>query len=147
MKNHIINYNNDFYKDIILYLCYIDKKFFKQLSYERCYTLYYNMTIYNQHNIKDWFNNLFNQIKANNLLIKNINETADILLYPINNYDITYIKHCNRINNEIIYTRLIIIKALNIYLSNDLIEWFYCKYLISYNIYYDQLLLKPILGS
>ena len=122
--------NNDI--DLIIKLCYLDSSIIKNYRFEFLYSKYYNMTIYSKNRvqfIRDFFDSIYKNLLNNKLIIKNIKSVNDVLLYPINLYNIDFINKCEQINNTIIKERYSIIKCLNKYLNKDFIYFFYYKYL------------------
>ena len=62
------------------------------------------------------------------MLLINIKSAADVLLYPINTYNIHFIDTCTYINYQIIKRRKTIFISLDNHLPLDIIELIYMKY-------------------
>ena len=107
------------------YLIYLPSHKIKSISYIEYYNHYYNLTLERKTNIHLWFEKLYQFFEHKQELLINIQSAADVLLYPINRYNINFIKTCNTINYKINRRKEAISISLTSYLPFDLIELIY----------------------
>lgn len=111
--------------DKIAYLIYLPSYKIKSISYIDYYNHYYNLTLKRGYNIKLWFEELYQFFENKQQLLINIHSVANVLLYPINRYNINFINTCNAINYKINKRKEAISISLTNYLPLDLIELIY----------------------
>lgn len=122
----------------ILQICnliYLHPNKLKYISYVEYYTRYYNLTIKKKNYIKEWFEALFIILEEQQLVLKNIKSVADILLYPIKQYNINFIYKCININYRIITRKVSIFYVLSHFIPLDLVEYIYKMSINSPNSY------------
>lgn len=107
------------------YLIYLPSHKIKSISYLEYYNHYYNLTLKRKSNIQIWFDDLYHFFENKQQLLINIQSVANVLLYPINRYNINFINTCNIINYKINNRKKTIYISLDRFLPFDLIELIY----------------------